>query len=175
MDERERKLAEDNHNLIYSFLKKHRLSIEEYYGVAAVGLCRAAEKYREGDTRFSTFAYLCMMSAVRQEMHRNQMKKRIPPEKIISLEREITYANGDSRRVMDCIPAETNMESEALQSCAFGNAMKRLKKWEREVIFLLLCGYTLQEAGDEFGCSNQNVSLIKKKFQAYLKEEEQDG
>ena len=45
MTEEQRKLVEDNHNLIYSFLQKYHLTIDEYYGLAAIGLCKAGKTY----------------------------------------------------------------------------------------------------------------------------------
>lgn len=53
-------LVESNHNLIWGFLHKHGLS-EDFYGDAAIGLCRAAEGYDVVyGTAFSTYAYRCM-------------------------------------------------------------------------------------------------------------------
>mgnify|MGYP001317500519 CR=1 FL=1 len=41
-------LVEENHNLIYSLLHKCHLNIEEWYDIAAIGLCKAANYMREG-------------------------------------------------------------------------------------------------------------------------------
>lgn len=42
MNDEQRKLVENNHNLIYAILHKYNLPIDEYYDVAAIGLCKAA-------------------------------------------------------------------------------------------------------------------------------------
>lgn len=44
--EAEKKLVEQNHNLIYAFLQKYHLTIEDYYGLAAIGLCKAAMTFK---------------------------------------------------------------------------------------------------------------------------------
>lgn len=69
MNDAQRKLAEDNHNLIYSFLSNHNLSldaVEDWYGTAAIGLCKAALFFDEScETEFSALAYACMESEIR--------------------------------------------------------------------------------------------------------------
>jgi len=56
------KLAEDNHNLIYSFLNKYNLK-SDYYGDAGIGLCKAAMTYDKSKKfAFSTYAYKCMFN-----------------------------------------------------------------------------------------------------------------
>ena len=55
MTKEQQKLVEENHGLIYSFLAKHNLPIEEYYDLAAIGLCKASITY-QNETTFSTYA-----------------------------------------------------------------------------------------------------------------------
>ena len=42
LNEQQRKLAEENHNLIYKFASIKHADLEEFYGVFAIGLCYAA-------------------------------------------------------------------------------------------------------------------------------------
>lgn len=56
------RMVEENHNLIYGFLHKYKLS-ENFYGDAAIGLCKAAESYDETNgCSFATYAYRCMFN-----------------------------------------------------------------------------------------------------------------
>lgn len=41
MNESQRKFAENNHDLIFSFLRRYGLSYDGYYGVVAYGFCKA--------------------------------------------------------------------------------------------------------------------------------------
>ena len=59
MTDEQRKLVEDNHNLIYGFLNKKELT-DDYYDIVALGLCKAAMNYDESKGRFSTLAFKCM-------------------------------------------------------------------------------------------------------------------
>ena len=43
----QRQFAEDNHNLVYSFLRFKRLSRDEYYDIIIFGYLRAVQKYFE--------------------------------------------------------------------------------------------------------------------------------
>lgn len=56
------RMVEENHNLIYGFLHKYKLS-EDFYGDAAIGLCKAAQSYDETKgSSFATYAYKCMFN-----------------------------------------------------------------------------------------------------------------
>ena len=47
LTEEQKKLVEDNHNLIYGYCHRYNLNVEEYYGDLAVTLCEAAQTYKE--------------------------------------------------------------------------------------------------------------------------------
>ena len=66
------KLAEDNHNLIYWYMQKMGLDISEWYGICAIGLCKAAASYDPGKGKFSTHAYWCMQTARSTQMRKNR-------------------------------------------------------------------------------------------------------
>ena len=70
--EEQRKLVEENHNLIYSFLQKYNLAIDEYYGLASIGLCKAGKTYNGDKSNFSTYAYKCMFTTVMGELRKNK-------------------------------------------------------------------------------------------------------
>jgi RNA polymerase sigma factor (sigma-70 family) len=63
--------AAENHNLIYGFLRKHKLPIDDYYGTAALGLVRAVQAYSQSEElrqyKFSTLAYMQMRSILADE------------------------------------------------------------------------------------------------------------
>ena len=44
LNDEQRKLVADNHNLIYQYLIDNNLPQDEYYDIAAIGLCKAALK-----------------------------------------------------------------------------------------------------------------------------------
>lgn len=64
LNKEQQKLVSDNHDLIYRFLNVRRLSmdaVEDWYGAAAVGLCKAAYIYdSKSGCDFETLAYIAM-------------------------------------------------------------------------------------------------------------------
>lgn len=56
LNEAQRQLAAENHDLIYWYLHKRGLSIEDYYDILAIGLCKAAAAYKPELGAFSTLA-----------------------------------------------------------------------------------------------------------------------
>lgn len=71
LTDEERDLVTTNHNLIYSYLNKYKLS-DDYYDLCAIGLCRAAHFYEPERGKFSSFAFLCMSNAIMQEWRKVQ-------------------------------------------------------------------------------------------------------
>lgn len=73
----QRDMVADNHNLIYGVLNKHNLCIEDWYGCAAVGLCRAAQSYDPGrGFTFSSYAYAVMLNEIRHHLRAARLGKR---------------------------------------------------------------------------------------------------
>ena len=64
----QKSLVEDNHDLIYSYLEYRNLSLdapEDWYGAAAIGLCKAAIMYSgNGEYDFSHIAYPYMENEI---------------------------------------------------------------------------------------------------------------
>ena len=70
-------LAEQNHNLIYAVLKNNGWSIDEYYGIAAIGLCKAASNYdKRRGVAFTTYAYSVIRNSVLDDIKRQRAYKR---------------------------------------------------------------------------------------------------
>ena len=82
MTEEQKKLVEDNHNLIYFVLHKHNLPIDEYYDILAISLCKSGIHYDENKSKFSTFAVYNMEQDLKMEFRRNEALKRSKYEKI---------------------------------------------------------------------------------------------
>lgn len=62
----ERKLVEDNHDLIYMIADCMEVDVDEYYGLLAIGLCHAAQKYKKRKRAydFAEFAKIIMVREV---------------------------------------------------------------------------------------------------------------
>ena len=168
LNDKQRRLAEENHNLIYSFAKKFQLNLDEYYGVLATGLCKAALSYVDGEFQFSTFAYTCMLNAVRRYRRDRYAQRRILNEMdTLSLDEPILN-NGDDQEttvgddqetivgeiiVDKSIDVQNDCETNGLQQ-AFSDY---LNDKEREILKYLLQRLTYKEIAEIMGGSKQNV------------------
>ena len=66
-------LVIENHNLIYYFIHKYNLSIEDYYDICAIGLCKAANTYDDKKgIKFSTYAGVCIENEIKQELRKQK-------------------------------------------------------------------------------------------------------
>ena len=60
LTDEQRKLVEDNHNLIYFYMNFKKVDPDESYHDLAMGLCKAARTYNPKKGAFSTYAMKCM-------------------------------------------------------------------------------------------------------------------
>ena len=166
--ETEKKLVEQNHNLIYTFLQKYHLTIEDYYGLAAIGLCKAAMTFKEGVSSFSTYAYKCMFTTVMIEKRKERASKYIPENQVLYYQAEMSNDDGDTQNFMNYISAKENVEDECLSKCMFDEYSKRLKDRDKQIFQMFREGYKQKEIGKIVGCSQAQVSRVKKKLVEYL-------
>ena len=64
----EKKMVEDNHNLIYWFCKKNKLNEDDWYDIMAIALIKAAKSYKTNKTKFSTYASTIMHNEMVREL-----------------------------------------------------------------------------------------------------------
>lgn len=172
MTDEQRKLVEDNHNLIYSCLRKNGWWVEEYYDVAAIALCNAAMNYNpDHETDFPIYAYSCMMHAVFKVIDRTNRLKRIPPNMITSYNKEM-YDNehGEIVEYLESFHSTDNVENDSILRVSVDEFMNsdKLSDRDRDICKLFILGYNHTEIAKMYGCSRQNVSMIKMKFKRYL-------
>ena len=153
LNEQQRKLAEENHNLIYKFASIKHADLEEFYGVFAIGLCYAAHAFDpERGTKFSTLAYQCMTNEWRNYWRMRFANDRIPPNHEVSLDALELYL-GDDGYVYD----DTQQYVDKF--------ILRLTKTERTVLSGLLAGYRCTDIARRLGWSRQYIHQTKKEIQ----------
>lgn len=164
MTDEQRKLVEQNHNLIYDFLYKNELNIEEYYDIAAIGLCNAAIKYDSKKGKFSTLAFKCMKSEVNHHFSYINRKKRIPPSHIYSYDILLSVDEGEYNPYINTI-FDGNFDTYEIveKSISYANFSKELDDREKFIIKCFESGLTQKEIGIKLNISQQAVyQRIKK-------------
>lgn len=166
MTERQRQLVAENHGLIYAFLKKYKLPADEYYDLAAIGLCKAAETFNPKKAKFSTFAYYGMRSMVSNELRRRCQLSRVPEDKLLYYQAERENERGEVQ-VLE-IPANENLEDFVVGEVLIQNFFDSLKERELRILNLLKQGLTQQEVGTIVGLSQAEVSRIRARLKKQL-------
>ena len=147
LTEDERRMAEKNHNLLYSFLHRHGYDLENFYDVAVMGFLKGIQIYnRKEDLRKKyLLAFICerYMSAEIGNYFRTQnAKKRKPVETVISLDADYTEL-GD---LYDCIGGKSaNPESEIIEAELLSELLENLTESQREIVEMKLNGYSNKE------------------------------
>lgn len=164
MTDEQKKLITDNHQLIYSFLHRYEYDPEEYYDLAAIGLCNAARLYDESKGAFSTYAYKAMLNAINRELIFKSRTKRIPEHLIISYDCETCNEEGEVIDFLSLIPSTTNIEKEVLAKVTVESYMDELNDRDRLVLVLLEQGFNTIEISKIIGVSRTTIRKIRDRF-----------
>ena len=159
MTEEATKLVEENHNLIYSYLHKMRLDIDEYYDLAAIGLCKAANAFEiSKGYKFSTFAYRCMNNEVVMQMRKEN--RRIVPLLIL---------DGEDDSIYPFLASDICIEDEILSTTRFQTVIKNMPPKKQRIIFLIASGMTQQEIANKLHVSQSCISKVLAGLKTSLK------
>lgn len=107
----QQELVEKNHNLIYYALNKFSVPAEEYYGICAIGLCKAACTYNSQASRFSTYALNVILNEIR--MGKRQERKQAKLNQI-SMDEEWTNTKEDSVTLHEILSTKMDVEDEII-------------------------------------------------------------
>ena len=165
LTEEQKKLVEENHNLIYWFAKKYHVPIEEYYDVLAQGLCMAAYHYDPSKCSFSTYAYLCMNTEMHVEYRKTLRKSEIPQGNIFHYE--------NAWQLSDLIPTNEKTENKVIDRISYENLISLLNDIlndkDKEVLNYILNGLTMREIAKIEGTSHQAIHNRMKKIRDKVK------
>lgn len=164
LTDEQRALITENHQLIYWFLRINGLEIEEYYDLAAIGLCNAAINYRETDELFSTYAYICMKNVILNEIRRQNGVKKVPERLISSYNVPVSDCTDGEIEILDTFKSNFNVEKYVLDRIILEKLMDKLSGKYKNTLILSLKGYNNTEIGDILGCSPSYICRIKKKI-----------
>lgn len=163
----QQQLVEDNHNLIYGFLREYNLPQDEYYDLAAIGLCKAAKCFnKDKGSKFSCYAYLVMLTEVK--MYWRKERKCVKP----SCSLDDIVLNGDHMVTLAEIIAEPNDISAYITAPIDRLCTELVKHNERypKILMMLCNGYTQKTMGTVFGVSQSTISKDIIKIKGIVKE-----
>lgn len=128
--EEEKRLAEQNHNLVYQFLRTHNYSMEDYYNTVVFGYLKGIQKYcryvgNNTENNLDGICWNCMRSEMKSHFKMETAKKRQPAEIIIKK-----------------IPSA---EDEVLVTEILKSVMENLTIRQQNIIALKMFGYSNAE------------------------------
>ena len=141
--EEEKRLAEENHNLVYAYLHTYGYSVEDFYSIVIFGYLKGIQVYcRREDLRDMSFVcWQYMRSEMENHFKTETRQKRKPIESILSLDAEYT---DDAENLHDCVGGKT-LEEEVLEEEAVSELLKKLSEVQRKIIEMKMDGYGNKE------------------------------
>lgn len=164
----QKKLVEENERFIYYVLKRLCLPIEDYYGAAAIGICKAAKSYdpSRGYT-FATWAWNCMKNECFMERRAEKRRDR-PYLEGFSLDQP--SFNNDGDMVYPQIASDDSFsewiedtEDESHAAEIYSKAQKKMTEKEKAAFKLFLVGRTQNDIARDIGTSRSYVSRLIEK------------
>ena len=169
LDEKQKKLVEENHKLIYYTLNKYKLNSEEYYDILAIGLCKAAIKFDPERSKFSTFAIKVMYNEFLQHDRDENANKRKVNKNTLSLNHRMKDPKNESRT---CEFGDLLTDGrEPFMDVIHMNLKDILTKKELLVCQLSYNGYNQTQIGEKLGVTQSYASRLLKKARIKLEKE----
>lgn len=168
LSDEQRKIAEENHNLIYSFARKKNLDIDEFYDLLAIGLCKAAYYFKPNKGKFSTIAYIRMQHEMYNYYNELNMEKRIPKDKIVHYDVFVTSNNkGDcskndvwSNKIINSVFTK-NIDEQSIDKVFYNSTIEKISELctplEKETLYHVLKGLKPAEIGKKYNVSRQAI------------------
>lgn len=142
------------------------MDVEEWYDLAAIGLCKAANTYNNNKSGFSTYAYKCMYTTIIMEKRKENAMRIIPQNQIVYYENQVNESSkdNDTSTFLNYIPSKQDIENETISALSLENIENELVGNKKKVFLLLREGYTQCEISKIIGISKQRVSKIKQEI-----------
>ena len=143
LTEEQKKIVEENHNLIYWYINKNKLDVNDYYDLLAIELCNTAMKHNAERGSFANYFNLRADGMMYKEYRKANAHKR----KHVEVDFDVDYYN-----TMGDIDITDGLALEELMSGEYG-----------EVLLLKSKGYTQVEIADILNTNQSKVSKILKR------------
>lgn len=162
MNESQRKFAENNHGLIFSFLKRYGLSYEDYYGAVAYGFCKAVIGYKQDTSyRFGNYAYKVMMNTYINFKRNTKNDIQASNEyAVISANQLLTFNNNEEVEIIDTFSSLSNTEAEGTGNVFAESFVEQLTISGLKILYYRLLGYNHSQIACKLGVTHSRVSEI---------------
>ncbi len=166
MTKEQEQLVIDNHKLIYDYMWKHKMyedAVEDWYGLCAIGLCKAALIYDSTKgTQFTTLAWVCMHNSCRKDRLKAYQKSLQDVTNIVDM--------NAFNEVCPDLSYDPYIDKEF--KIFVEEILTHYQETTRQMIRLRLYdNLTFEQIGKICNCTKQNVQLKWKSFCKRVKKE----
>ena len=155
----QKKLVEDNEKLIwYTLYKYNYRPARDWYGIAAIGLCKAAQAYNPAKSTFAYVAVLRIKSECHHEAERRNLQRHFT---VTSLDAPLmSQDDNDVRTLGDIVPfyADFNGAENRVIACQMLRSLPDGR--DKSIFTKWLSGYRKSELAAEYGLSRQRIGQI---------------
>lgn len=164
LNNEQRKLVEKNHNLIYQFLIDNKLSHDEYYDIAAIGLCNAAMKY-DGSKgiAFSTYAYKTISNTIKKYVIYD---KRHTVDTMSYNVTSTVYGDDTEVEYLETFKSNDNTEEENVTKMFFKWFIEYMSLRELQIVYYKTKNYTDTEISKKYGVTHSMISRIWRRIKS---------
>lgn len=168
LTEEERAFAseEGNYNYLFYYMRKWNLDQEKWYDILIIPYLNAVKKYHEYESArkyaFSTVLKNMFYTAITRQLKAERAKKRIPEDKMYSLDYTLQGDNPFSEYKLDELWVDRKQQTEkiVLDKEMLSEIMDSLNDVQSKIFEMLLEGYNKKEIGKEL-CISCKVLKIQ--------------
>lgn len=169
LTEEQSKLVSENHNLIF-FVLGHRIfdekQFDDYYGDAAIGLCKAAASFDPKKGEFSTHAYHVIMNEINMQSRRNRRWEQ--NGELLSLNCLFESDDRKDAEFEEFFRSNDNIEEICITRGIFDEIPHIINQREQEIMKMLYMGKKQSEIAKHFqvsqGTISKTINRLKKKI-----------
>ncbi|MDR0287528.1 MAG: hypothetical protein LBI03_07495, partial [Clostridiales bacterium] len=145
LNTRQREMAEKNHGLIISFIRKKRLNFDDVYGDLAETYCNAIASYDEKKALLSTYVLSSLENKMKNIYRVRTYRKTIPDELIVSIDEPVSVRNDSPTHAELIADYCMNIENEIQLKMDWEQIYKEFSQFELEVLDNIICRDHTQE------------------------------
>ena len=163
----QRLFAAEHHDLVYKFLRKKRLSIDEFYDVVIFAYLRSVRRFLTEPAlkqySFATIAWSSMNCA----LHNYYRSQKTPKHNALVLSLHATPYEG-SYALEETIPAPNPHMRQLEEQLLLHDLAKRVSRQQMNIVHLKSCGYNDRDIARRQDTTIEHVQMLLKEVRRAL-------
>lgn len=168
LNSEQRRMVEENHNLIYQYLIDNKLPQNDYYDIAALALCNAAINYDSSkNIAFSTYVYKTIGNTIKNYKTHD---KRHTVDAISYNITSTVYGEGTDVEHLETFESRDNVEEENVTKAFFQWFIEYMSLRELQIMYYKTKNMTDKEIGKIYGVTHAAISRVWRRIKKAYRE-----